>query len=88
MKSHNPEVQKMDRRGALPAVRIGRRVRIKRSDLDAVVDANCGGPTRRHPQDFGREISRRLTLLTVAPKIVAASDPRAAAGRIQPLGAP
>ena len=29
--------------GTLPAVRIGRRVRIKRSDFDAVVEANYSG---------------------------------------------
>jgi excisionase family DNA binding protein len=31
--------------GTLPAVRIGRRVRIKRSDFDRVVEANYSGPT-------------------------------------------
>ncbi len=31
--------------GTMPAVRIGRRVRIKRSDFDAVVEANYSGPT-------------------------------------------
>ena len=30
--------------GTLPAVRIGRRVRIKRSDFDGVVEAGYGGP--------------------------------------------
>lgn len=31
--------------GTLPALRIGRRVRIKRSDFDAFVDAGYRGPT-------------------------------------------
>jgi len=30
--------------GTLPAVRIGRRVRIKRSDFDAMVEASYSGP--------------------------------------------
>ena len=36
--------------GTLPAVRIGRRVRIKRSDFDAVVQANYSGPKSAPPQ--------------------------------------
>ena len=29
--------------GYLPAIRIGRRVRVKRSDFDALLEANCTG---------------------------------------------
>ena len=35
--------------GILPAVRIGRRVRIKRSDFDAVVEASYSGPRPAAP---------------------------------------
>ena len=32
--------------GTLPTVRIGRRVRIKRSDFDAIVEASYSGPAQ------------------------------------------
>jgi excisionase family DNA binding protein len=35
--------------GTLPAVRIGRRVRIKRSDFDALVDAGYSSPKQAQP---------------------------------------
>ena len=35
--------------GTLPARRIGRRVRIKRSDFDRVVEAGYSGPTAPQP---------------------------------------
>jgi excisionase family DNA binding protein len=38
--------------GTLPAVRIGRRVRIKRSDFDAVVDAGYSGPPAAPPTNI------------------------------------
>ena len=44
--------------GSLPAVRVGRRVRIKRSDFERVVDQGYSGATGSHPpaspsaQDF------------------------------------
>ncbi len=45
---HNPEVRYWIDQGYLPAIRIGRRVRIKRSDFDALMDASYTG-TRQLP---------------------------------------
>jgi excisionase family DNA binding protein len=46
--------------GMLPAVRVGRRVRIKRSEFDAFVESSHTGPrTASPPRAFGRETYRR-----------------------------
>ncbi len=39
--------------GRLPALRIGRRVRIKRSDFERIVDANYGGAAAAATPDPG-----------------------------------
>ena len=40
-------------RGELPAVRVGRRVRIRRQDFNAMVDAGYNGPSRPPPPAEG-----------------------------------
>jgi hypothetical protein len=54
------------------AVRIGRHVRIKRSDFDRVVETSYSGPTSPPLAGIWEGMSRRLKLLTVARKNVMA----------------
>jgi excisionase family DNA binding protein len=47
--------------GYLPAIRIGRRVRVKRSDFDALLEANYTGKNRTSPGIWEGEISAPIT---------------------------
>jgi hypothetical protein len=48
---YNPEVQKMDRAGKLPALH-GRWVRIGRADFDALLDASVIGNSQPAPSNI------------------------------------
>ena len=43
LKMNQQSIRKLDRQRHLPAIRIGRRVRVKRSDFDALLEASYTG---------------------------------------------